>query len=415
MKRLLHLAMVLLLAAPTAALADDASEAQAQFEAGARLYQQRRFGEAIDRFLASNRLVPNANVVYNIALTYQLLGQPTLAYNWAEQFLHFPIAEDRRALGRALQAQLASQVALVDVATTPAGAEVYVDRADLGVVGRAPLRVAVAPGTRRILVRLDGHRPAESAVDAAVGAVRAVALALDASTGTLEVTTEPAGAEVSDAVTGATLGRTPLALTRATGPLALRVARRGRLPEERRVEIRDGERTVLAVTLRPDPGALAVLSIGSTPAGASVRLDARPAGHTPLSLGELEPARIRVEVGAPGRRSFTQVVGLEPGSATRLDVRLAPAAQASDGWKWLGYGGGAVLFIGGAALGLIGHVEREAFFSDPQRETLELSQDASLAGDILMGTGLCALAATLLADLLRAPPEESAGVLTVDR
>jgi len=57
------------LLASTPALADDASEARLQYELGSELYKQKRFTEALERFIASNRLVPNPNVVFNIAST----------------------------------------------------------------------------------------------------------------------------------------------------------------------------------------------------------------------------------------------------------------------------------------------------------------------------------------------------------
>lgn len=416
MSRLLHGALaiaVMALAIP--ARADDASEAQAEFERGARLYRQRHFEEAITSFLASNRLVPNANVVYNIAVTYELLGRPVEAYNWVEQYLLQPLADDRRALGRELRDRLAPSLALVDVTSAPPGAEIYVDRIDLGLVGRTPLRIAVAPGDRRILLRLEGHRDGEAEVRAAVGQARAAAATLARRRGALEVISQPAGADVIDVETGAALGHTPLSVSVPVGERSLRIARRGRLPEERRVVVRDGARASLSVALRPDPDALAVLSIRTVPARAEVHLDGRPAGRTPLSLGELEPQSLRVRVEAPGRRPWRQTVSLEPGGATRLTVRLAPAVRDTAWWRWLGYGGGGALTVVGASLGLIGRLERDAFFEDPQASTLEAAGTASAWADVLLATGLLSVAVTLVADLLRPAPASSSGVVEVDR
>ena len=55
----------------SAALADDvADEADAQFNLGAQEYQAGRHERALAHFLASNRLVDNKNVLFNIARCY---------------------------------------------------------------------------------------------------------------------------------------------------------------------------------------------------------------------------------------------------------------------------------------------------------------------------------------------------------
>ena len=83
--------------------ADEASEAKLQYELGQEFYKQKRLPEAIDRFIASNRLVPNYNVVFNIASIYAAMAKAELkrrqsatadehfveAYNWTETYLRF--------------------------------------------------------------------------------------------------------------------------------------------------------------------------------------------------------------------------------------------------------------------------------------------------------------------------------------
>src|SRR5437773_1552373 len=60
--------------APAVAHADDvADEADLQFNLGADAYEKGDFRGALEHFLASNRLVPNRNVIFNIARTYEQL------------------------------------------------------------------------------------------------------------------------------------------------------------------------------------------------------------------------------------------------------------------------------------------------------------------------------------------------------
>src|SRR5688500_13272545 len=183
--------MVLLLCAaivPSSARADEASEAQLQYELGVELYRQRRFTEALERFLASNRLVPNANVTFNIAQTYRLIERPIEAYNWYESNLvEFELDAERRRQGVTARDALQSQVAIVEVTTTPPGAQIFVDRVDLGAIGRSPRRVAMAAGDHRLVARLEGFREASTPITARPGEIVPAALALERLTGTLRV------------------------------------------------------------------------------------------------------------------------------------------------------------------------------------------------------------------------------------
>src|SRR5687767_7666070 len=65
------------------ARADDlADEADLQFQVGAERYEAGDFKGALEHFLASNRLVPNKNVLFNIARTYEQLKRAPDAYRY---------------------------------------------------------------------------------------------------------------------------------------------------------------------------------------------------------------------------------------------------------------------------------------------------------------------------------------------
>src|SRR3954466_5678083 len=65
------------------ARADDlADEADLKFRLGADAYQRGDYRAALEEFLASNRLVPNRNVTYNIARCYDELKQFPESYRY---------------------------------------------------------------------------------------------------------------------------------------------------------------------------------------------------------------------------------------------------------------------------------------------------------------------------------------------
>ena len=77
------LLVLVTLALPRAARADDvADEADHLFSLGAERYQDKDYKNALANFLASNRLVRNRNVMFNIARTYEHLRQFADAYRY---------------------------------------------------------------------------------------------------------------------------------------------------------------------------------------------------------------------------------------------------------------------------------------------------------------------------------------------
>src|SRR5690242_20154607 len=59
-----------------------ADEAELQFQRGAEAYRKGDFTAALEHFLASNRLVRNRNVMFNIARAYEQLSRFADAYRY---------------------------------------------------------------------------------------------------------------------------------------------------------------------------------------------------------------------------------------------------------------------------------------------------------------------------------------------
>src|SRR5688500_13036523 len=75
----------LVLARPSVA-DDTADEAELTFRLGAEDSQRADYRAALEHFLVPNRLVPNRNVIYNIARCYEELKQ------YPEAYLYFSLA-----------------------------------------------------------------------------------------------------------------------------------------------------------------------------------------------------------------------------------------------------------------------------------------------------------------------------------
>jgi TonB family protein len=178
---------------------------------------------------------------------------------------------------------------------------------------RSPLGAATEPSGTPVAL------PAATAPEPASPAPSAV--------GTLLVESEPAGARVS--VNGEDRGETPLRLSDlALGTYDVRVERDGFEAQARPVTLSEGaaDGMLRFVLARPAP-LQGEADIVSTPPGASVSVDGRPVGTTPITGLKLRAGRRRLEVALEGHETWTDTVRVAAGETGRVEVRLNPLAR----------------------------------------------------------------------------------------
>ncbi|HET9450289.1 MAG TPA: PEGA domain-containing protein, partial [Aggregicoccus sp.] len=326
---------LLLLSAPAAAASSTADEADVAFELGNEAYAKGNFHLALQQYFTSYRLVPNRSVLFNIARSYEALERYTEAYRYYEDLAAQADALDagdatevRRSLER-----LRPRVALVRVESTPRGAEVYVNRLDLGSRGKTPLTLAIPPGGRhRLLLRREGYRPAEAWVAPVKGRQLLQSFELALITGTVELLGSPAGAQVREGgPAGPLLGEVPARLALAPGRHLLHVSAKGHASRTLQVEVPAEGSVQAQVELGPDEGPSGQLRVTASREGARVRVDGRPVGLAPLSLTLPEGEHV-LEVESDEVRPVRQVVRVEQDRELPVHVELRylpPPVQAA--------------------------------------------------------------------------------------
>jgi hypothetical protein len=202
------------------------------------------------------------------------------------------------------------------------------------------------------------------------------------------------------------------------GQARLTLSLAGHIEQSRLVQISEDEPARLAVTLQRAARTVAILTVMSEPAGASVLLDGEEVGVTPLTLGEVEPGARRVAVEAEGRAPWSSELVLEAGGATRAEVALA--SEGNRLWpvmRWVAWGGSAAILAAGVVLGSLALWHRDQFFEgdDPTRSQLDGIRAESLAADILIGTGAAALATSLVLELVLGRAPRSTATVSMDR
>jgi hypothetical protein len=229
-----------------------------------------------------------------------------------------------------------------------------------------PQEFAVAPGTDEKIAgdpsdardasdaRAGKPEPRPSA-GAPASPASPVSPASPASVGRLLVRSTPSGASVS--VDGVARGVTPLALRELPfGTRDVSIERRGYIRETRKVtiskarpartlEVRLSAEAASAVpapkpsgTGAPRPGTPATLgkpaasatgglSVDSRPSGASVTINGKPSGTTPLAIGDLAPGEYRIVMSLKGFRNFTTTVRVVAGERVRAAASLTALEQ----------------------------------------------------------------------------------------
>jgi outer membrane receptor for ferrienterochelin and colicin len=235
------------------ARADDlADEADLQFQLGATRYRDGDYLGALEHFLASNRLVPNRNVSFNIARSFEKLKQYPAAFRYYAQALDGETDIEARARVEAALETIKPNVAVLNIVTHPPGATVYLDRRDLGPRGTSPRVLGLTPGKYKVIVELANHMPAESPeIDAPLAKETKVELTLtpklEGLTGNLVVNADERGALVE--VDGRPRAFTPDIVNLPAGRHHVRVLLKGYRTVEQTVDIKPNDETKLDLVL----------------------------------------------------------------------------------------------------------------------------------------------------------------------
>jgi outer membrane receptor for ferrienterochelin and colicins len=313
---------LLSLAAGRAAAEDVADEAQFHFARGNQLYRQGRFDEALSELYASNRLVPNRNVRFNIARCLEQLKLYDEAFrSWSELARTPGPQAETTAIAAAID-KLRPHLALVQVRTEPPGADIYAGRRDLGSLGTTPKLLALPPGAVKLILDRPGYRPVEVAVEMVKGTERAVAPVLERIYGAIAFRNLPPGTSVRDGAADGPFVSTGPATRILPGRHILFVAAPGYVVARVEVDVPPDGTATVDVPLAPLPSPTGAIVVRANIEGALVRIDGREMGFSPTVIeGVLEGART-VEVEHEGRETFRTRVDVQRGQRAYLEVEL---------------------------------------------------------------------------------------------
>ncbi|MFA7172790.1 MAG: PEGA domain-containing protein [Kiritimatiellia bacterium] len=211
---------------------------------------------------------------------------------------------------------LAPELGLLLVDSDPVGAEVTSKGVSLG---STPLLVTtLRPGDHRLSIALPGFQTKEINLTLNGRTPHREVVALVADSGTLNITSEPTGAEVQ--INGITRGKTPCEIDRIPGgSVKLAVKQDGYTPHLRDIALAAGERQQLNIELEPLPGSLKIITI---PEGARVYLGNEFKGESPYNLIDIAPGSYRIRVEMAGHTPLARDIEVEKGTSRTEEFRL---------------------------------------------------------------------------------------------
>jgi outer membrane receptor for ferrienterochelin and colicins len=307
-----------------------ADEADLHFEIGAEAYQKGDFRTALEHFLLSNRLVPNRNVVFNIARAYEQLKR------YADAHRHYVDALDGETNPQTTASiqdaikRIAPNVAVLRIESDPPGATIYLERKDLGSRGRAPKPLAVAEGKYKVIVELPGYEPVTlDGVAAKIGSETKVQPALKRIVGSVEVTVEgaPGAAVHVDEEQGTAACNAPCTFEIPPGQHLLYFTREGFQAAPRQVVVVAKETVKAAAKMSPLTGAVVVQA---DERDAIVEIDGKASGFTPAVIQNVPVGTRKLTVTLRGYAPIEKNIDVKANQQTQLlDIKLVPLRQVA--------------------------------------------------------------------------------------
>ena len=385
---------------PQAGFADEAAQARFYDRVARSHYAAGEYRQALRAFFEEQRLAPNPRIVFNIALCFERLEENEQAYAFYVEYL---AAEDedavRRKYATKAKARLAAGVSRVRVATSPPGAEIFIDEPEHGSYGRSPREVVVSPGKHEITVSRQGYRTASITIEVAKGELTETSLAMTLVQGTLRLTATPtASVQIRDP-DGRTVaeGTTPFDEQLPTGVYNVEFSAAQYQPAEAVVRIDADRVTEQSAVLVALPKRRSEVVFTSNVSGALVEVDGKPIGFAPV-VSRLDEGGHDLRITHPERAPYTSDLMVRPQQRAWLTAQLElPARTERSPWAWVSGGTGAALLGTGVVVGLIARERRDEFTqaqaedSDNLFDIRDDGQNLSIAADVLMVTGVAAI------------------------
>jgi TolB-like protein len=223
--------------------------------------------------------------------------------------------------GQLEQTYLRQWMGNISIVSEPPGAEVYLDETFIGLTaGEKPLVINnLLEGVYSLKFIRGGYYDWEGKISVLSKMERSVKVSLIAKPGSMNIYSDPAGAEIY--VDNNYMGITPMSLKKvAEGEHEIRLIKENFKEWTQRVFVRSFQPTDVKATLEVSPG---ILTVNSVPADAAIYFKGKFVARTPHSLINIKPGEVVVHVEKKNYEPWTTSVFITPNSHEILDIVLS--------------------------------------------------------------------------------------------
>ncbi|MEJ5228946.1 MAG: PEGA domain-containing protein [Pseudothermotoga sp.] len=215
------------------------------------------------------------------------------------------------------------QKTILNINTTPAGAQLFLDGAYIGV---SPIQVDVQPGQHTVLATMPGYSAAQQSFSVVPGETKTINLTLIPEQATLNIFTSPSGASiyVNNQYKGVA-GPAGLSISVTPGTYTITARLSNYQDASSIVTVGSGEVRRIDLTLMPIIRK-GVLNIFSNPVGATIYVDGNYVGttrSTGLSV-EVDPGMHTIIAQLANYQEASLNVNISSGETRRVDITLVP-------------------------------------------------------------------------------------------
>jgi tRNA A-37 threonylcarbamoyl transferase component Bud32 len=200
----------------------------------------------------------------------------------------------------------------LNITSEPSEADVYLEGSPKP-AGRTPFTLGRSPGKVRVKVSMAGYHEQTEDIDVRAGERSALYCPLSPRDGTVEISSDPAGAEVYSG--GELIGKTPFTRQLKPAVYRLRFTLKGRDELEDIISVHPGETLPPLHYMLKKPRTAPeryFLKVTSDPPGASVTVNGVLQKETTPFVWELDTSEVRIKVDKGGFKSREEVIVLKP-------------------------------------------------------------------------------------------------------
>lgn len=222
--------------------------------------------------------------------------------------------------GQLEQKYLRQWMGSLSIISQPHGAEVYLEGKFIGLTDlQNPLNIAnLLEGRYHLKLIRGGYFDWEGDISVLAKMERTVTVSLIAKPGSMNIYSEPAGAEVF--LDNTLVGETPMSLREvAEGEHEIRLAKQSFEDWIQKVVVRSFQPTDVKATLEISPG---TLTVNSDPKDALIFLKGESVARTPYTLFNIPPGELVIRVEKEGFEEWTSSVLIEASKNAVLDIPL---------------------------------------------------------------------------------------------